>query len=133
MSTAQNLDEICPFDGRPIGDHTMREWNAHLDAGPHTDLPFENIPDGPVMMHIGDEGLPTADSLVARASVVEMSAGPAVYRVPAMIVDLQIGQPGDAPRTFYTFAFISTPEIMRKIGKLLRDTANGAANAAERA
>ena len=31
-----------------------------------------------------------------------------------------------------TVAVIGTPEILRKLGRLLRDTCNGAANAAEK-
>lgn len=133
MSLIANLEELCPFDGRPIGDHTMREWAAHLDAPPHTDLPFEEIPDGPVMMRTGEEEIPCADSIVARAVVFDGRQGAAIVRMPALLLDLQVGQPGLAPRTFYRTAIVSTPDTMRKIGKLLRDTANGAANAAERA
>ena len=135
MSSMPNLDGLCAFDGRPIGDHTMREWAAHLDAGPHTDLAFEVIPDGPVMMNVtdGDEPLPVADSIVARAAVFDGRAGAAVVKVPLLLLDLQIGVPGAAPRTFYRFGIISSPDVMRKIGTLLRDSAFGAATAAERA
>lgn len=134
-SAVPNLDEPCAFDGRPIGDHTMREWAAHLDAEPHTDLAFEEIPDGPIMMNVtdGDEPLAVADTLIARAAVFDATSGTMKIKVPLLLVDLQIGQPGDAPRTFYKFGFVSTPDVMRKIGKLLRDTAYGAANAAEKA
>lgn len=133
MSAIANLEELCPFDGRPIGDHTMREWSEHLDAPPHTDLPFEEVPDGPVMMRTADGQIPCADSVVARAIVFDGRQGAAIVRVPGLLLELQVGQPGDAPRTFYQCAIVGTPEIMRKLGKLLRDTANGAANAAERA
>lgn len=133
MSTIPNLEELCAIDGRKIGDHTMREWAAHLDADPHTDLPFEEIPDGPVMFNTPDGGVPLADSIVARAGMLDGNTGQAVVQIPLIVLDFQLGRPGAAPSTFYTVGLVAPPDTMRKIGKLLRDTAYGAASAAEKA
>ena len=129
MSTVQNLDAICPEDGRAIGDHTLREWNAHMDLA-HTDLPYEENPE-PVA--IPDQELVVADTVTARAAVQTYDMGRTKALVPVLILDFSLGQMG-APRSHQvSVGFISTPEMMRKVGKILRDSAHGAANAAERA
>ncbi len=53
--------------------------------------------------------------------------------VPGLLHEFQIGVPGQPPSTVARVAFIGNLAAMRGYGRLVRDSANGAANAAERA
>lgn len=134
MSAIPNLAEACTIctDGKPIGEHTLAEWWDERHSAPHTDLDYEENPDGkpvdvPVEMLV-------ADTIVARAGVQRYDlAGGAKAIFPVLIFDFALGRMGQAPEHVVTVGLLGTSEIMRKVGKVLRDTANGAANAAERA
>lgn len=136
MSAGANpadLEQVCPHDGKKIGEHTVAEWFDHLvDQVPHTDLPFEHAPDGPVMVDLGDEQLELVDTIMARATILAGTAGPVDFVTPIAILDLQQGRAGDVPLQVRRVGVIGTPDSMRKLGKLVRDTFYAAANAAER-
>lgn len=131
----RGLDEPCGLDdcGKVVGDHTMREWAEHVDRLDH-DLPYEEIPGGPI--HLSDTDgspLPVADNVTARASVMTAKSGPLDVFVPVLILEFAIGHPVNGPQPVGRIGVLGPPDVMRRIGKLLRDSANGAANAAERA
>jgi hypothetical protein len=130
VSTIQDLDALCPHDGRPIGDHTLREWNDHMGV-PTLDLDYEENPDSEIV-DVQVE-MVVADHVVARAGVQRLGGGGMTAVVPLLVLDFGQGRIGGPPVHQVTVGLLSTPEVMRKIGKILRDTANGAANAAERA
>lgn len=132
MSMLQGLDELCPYcHAKPIGEHTLREWDTH--AGVHTDLPYE--PTGgrtPFLTGERDgEQVALADTITARALLMS-APGPLVAALPCLLIDFEQGDPLGPPQRLARIGLVGPPEMMRKFGRLLRDTANGAANAAER-
>lgn len=125
-----NLDDVCPIDGRPVGDHTLREWDEHA-ARPSIDVPYEDLPDGLAMA--ATTVAPFADTVDTRALVGTYDNGALKGVMPCLELHFQIGHPDRPPDTVTTVTYIAPPSVMRKFGKLVRDAANGAANAAERA
>lgn len=131
------LDDDCPVCGRRSGDHTLDEWAACLGTGT-MDLPFEEIPDDAIKL-ANDElqkrfGLPddhwVADNLIVKALTLDASAGPIKTTIPALLFDYQSSASG-FPLTVSKVLFLGDAETMRKCGRLVRDTANAAANRVE--
>ena len=74
MSAGLNHDAICPGCKKPIGDHTIRGWEECLKAaGFDYELPFEDMPDGPVHLP-GVEG-ELAGEVTVMAGVVDSALG----------------------------------------------------------
>jgi hypothetical protein len=126
--TVRNLDAACHC-GRISGDHSLREWAACLGATA-MDLPYEEVPGGPVDVPLEATGRVMADNVVARSAVVEQASGPVKVRIPVLVLTFGVNFPGEPPRTVAEVALIAGDgDGMRRFGKLFRDTANGAANA----
>jgi hypothetical protein len=136
----RNLDAPCPACGRASGDHTLREWSVCLGTTT-TDLPFEKT--APDMARAAadavreqfqlDGDLIIADHIVAKAMTLAGSSGLVAVRLPALLHEFQVGVAGQPPSTVAKVIYLGDAPTMRKYGRLVRDTANGAANAAERA
>lgn len=129
--SAPDLAAPCPHDGRPIGEHTLDEWWDEVHAAPHTDLDYEEHADG-VPVDVPVE-MVVADTVIARAGVQRHDLGGAQVVVPVLVLDFSQGRLGGPPEHQVSVGLLSTPDVMRRIGKVIRDAANGAANAAERA
>jgi len=107
---------------------------------PTTDLPFERIPDDAAALASEairkqfalDDDLILADSCVIRAALIDGASGVVKVKVPTLIHDFQIGIPGRPPSTVARVLYMGDVAAMRSYGRLVRDSANGAANAAER-
>lgn len=135
MSVLRNLEELCPRDGIEIGEHTVREWDQ-CTSSMHVDLPYEDVPGGPMLTASygdNDSAILVADTVTARALLGAADTGRIAARVPILLLDFQVGWVGHAPVPVVQVAFMAPPDVMRKAGKLLRDTADGAANAFEKA
>lgn len=79
-----------------------------------------------------DEDLVVADHVVVRAITLAGSSGLVRVRLPALVHEFQIGVSGQPPEPVAKVAFIGSVDGVRGYGRLVRDSANGAANAAER-
>lgn len=136
--TVYNLDVPCNHEGCDIGliaDHTMRQWAEH-GATRRDSLEYEEVPDD-IQQALrnrisGLDDYALADGIITKAAVADMASGPLKIHMPVMLFDFSIGRPGRAPLTVANVAFLGRPEIMRDMGRLLGDTARGAANAAEK-
>lgn len=135
------LDDDCPVCGRVSGDHTLREWAVCLEQRT-TDVPFEAMPDDAVgaaateavRKQLGDDDLVLVDGVVVKALALGAETGPVAVRVPALLHEFQVNVSGGPPATVAKVLFTAgDPDGMRGYGRLVRDTANGAANAVERA
>jgi hypothetical protein len=141
MSTLRGLDEACSTCDRPVGDHTLREWNVCMGTLT-TDLPFEKTP--PDMARAAseavraqfnlDDDLVIADHVVVKAVTLagEVRGAAINVRLPALLHEFQIGLPGQPPGTLARVLFVGPADSVRGYGRLVRDSANGAVNAAER-
>jgi hypothetical protein len=131
------LDDACPACRRPSGDHTLREWAACM--GESTELPYEPIPNdtaaaanAALRERFGlDDDLVVADNVVIRAATLDFSAGAIAGKMPALIHEFQTSGTGGPPVPVAKVVFVSPGDGMRRYGRLVRDSANGAANAAE--
>ncbi len=140
MSPIRGLNEACGACGRPAGDHTLREWNACIGTVT-TDLPFEVAADDTAALAAAsirerfqlDPDLIVADHVVMRAVTLAGNSGPVRVCFPGLLHEFQIGVGGQALVTVAKVAFLGDVASMRGYGRLVRDSANGAANAAERA
>lgn len=133
--TVDGLDKPCAVCERPAGDHTLREWSACLGTVT-TDLPYEDAPDdsiaGAMRGRLGlDRDTIPADHIHARAATYAGSSGPVEIRMPVVLLDFSIGQAGAPPVTVAKIAFLGDRSSIRGLGRLVRDTANGAVRAAE--
>lgn len=135
----EGLDDNCPACGRRSGDHTLDEWAACLGESTAA-MPF-TVPDGDTAAMLNenirqrfnlDPGTLVADNVVVYAATLDFSTGPVGGKVPALIHEFSTSAKGELV-TIAKVVFIGgDPAQMRKYGKLARDSANGAANAAER-
>ncbi len=71
--------------------------------------------------------------VVVRAVTLAGASGQLQVRVPGLLHEFAIGVPGQPPAPVAKVAYIGDLASMRGYGRLVRDSANGAANAAERA
>lgn len=131
-------DEACPACQKRTGDHTLDELDVCLGASA-LDLRYEEVDGGePVSLRwtLGDRNVVIADHVVARALVAGEGVGPDTrlpLAVPVLHLEFLVGKPGAVPTPVGEIGLVGSPDGLRKMGKLFRDTANGAANAAERA
>lgn len=138
--SVSGLEQPCGTCERPAGDHTLREWAACMGEVT-TDLPYEpSEPDAAELVaaqvreqfHL-DGDLIVADHVVARAITLQGAADVVGVTFPGVLHEFQIGLGGTAPAVVAKVLYLGDVDAMRAYGRLLRDTANGAANAAERA
>jgi hypothetical protein len=133
------LDEACGVCERVAGDHTLREWATCLGTTT-LDLPYEDTPPdvaATISNYVRrtyqlDDDVLVADHIVARALTLAGASGPVELRVPGLLHEFQIGIPSGPPAVVARVLFVGNPDSVRGYGRLIRDTANGAANAAER-
>lgn len=129
-----DLAAPCPHDGRPFGEHTLAEWWDEVHSAASVDVPYEDVPGGPVTVSLSDDDhRALSDTVVVRSSVVTIDSNGMPVVLPALLFEFQIGSMTGPPTTVQTAALIMDTEQMRKIGVIFRDAANAAANAAERA
>lgn len=137
-SQLTGLDQDCGVCGRVSGDHTLREWSECLGTTT-TDLPYEPVPEDAARVAREQMGLNfgipddwlIADNVVAKALVLNGRSGHVDVKVPVLLHEFGVAAAGGMVPVA-TLAFIGGPDTMRKYGRLVRDNANGAANAAER-
>jgi hypothetical protein len=140
VSALRGLDKPCGACGRVSGDHTLREWSVCIGEVT-TDLPFEETPPDMAAAATAavrdqfqlDEDLIVADHVVVKAVTLAGSSGSIDVRFPGLLHEFQIGIAGQPPATVAKIAFLGDVAALRGYGRLVRDSANGAANAAERA
>jgi hypothetical protein len=129
------LDGPCSVCGRVSGDHTLLEWSDCMGET-LVDLPYEPIPDDIGASMRQRLGLPAdvsvADHVVAKAMMLGGGTGGVSVRVPALLHEYAIGQPNMAPAGVAKILYLASPEGMRAYGRLIRDSANAAANQSER-
>lgn len=91
------------------------------------DLEYEEIPDGPQEQTLL---MATADHLTVKSATMETGV-PELPYVAAVIFEFGTSESGELVR-FDPMTFITdSPDQMRRMGKILRDACNGAANAME--
>lgn len=129
----RGLDDSCTKCGRRVGDHTMDQYNS-CSGKPALHLPYERVPDGPIHLTIDGAETAWADHVHCRSAVVQGESLGANLRVklPTVIFTFEIGNPHGPPLPVAEVAFVSPPDVIRTLGKVIRDSCNGAANAAER-
>lgn len=133
------LEEPCPVCDRTSGDHTVREWAACLGQQT-TNLPFEETPPdiaGAAAENLRrsfdiDGDITIADHVVVKALTLDGATGPVRVRLPAVLHEFQVGIAGQPPSVVAKVLFVGDNHTVRGFGRLIRDTANGAVNAAER-
>jgi hypothetical protein len=105
-----------------------------------TDLPFEKTPPDMAaaaaaavrqQFQLNDDLL-VADHVVVKAITLQGSTGPVQVAFPGLLHEFQIGTPGQPPTTVSKVVFLGDEQSVRGYGRLVRDSANGAANAAAR-
>jgi len=136
---ASGLDQPCPACGRTSGDHTVREWAACLGRQTLV-LPYEEVPRDlaaaaaeNLRRSFGIDGdVIVADHVVVRAVTLDGATGPVRLRLPALLHEFQVGIAGQAPTVVAKVLFAGNGQTVRGYGRLVRDSANGAVNAAER-
>lgn len=129
MTVLGGLNEDCIACGRRRGDHTLDEL-AVCVAKPTLDLPYE---DQPLTWLTGKLGLSedtvTADHIIVKSMVLR-GEGPIPVTIPALLFEFSASPNTQEPRA--RVLFMGDEQTMRKIGLLVRDTANGAINAARK-
>lgn len=137
MSAFEGLDQPCPYGcDKTIGAHTLVEWGAHVDNGDgEHDLPWQPVGgDTPIKAILAGEELVMADTLSCRSMLAQAPPGhPFGVNLPCLVLEFQRGNPTGVPATVAEVAYLGSPSSMRRAGVLVRDAANGAANAAEKA
>lgn len=131
----QGLDQPCPTCRQPIGDHTMRRWSACTTELGHHD-PHREVSEAEgrqLLMKFEDRELVIADhvSVVSAAGEVRPLGMQPIY-TPTLVFRFasSAGNPL-SPEPVAEVAFIGTSEGVRSLGRLVRDSANSAANKAE--
>jgi hypothetical protein len=118
----------------------MREW-SHCMGAVTLDLPTQPVPDdiaGAASAALRrqfdlDEDLLIADHVIVKSATLAGSSGPLDVRLPVLLQEFQLGHPGRPPIEIAKVLFLGNVETMRGYGRLVRDSANGAINALERA
>lgn len=129
MSVPDSLEQPCAQCQRPIGDHLVREM-VTCGLKPAVDLAYEDTPSD--ISHLATQfGFPAgtlvADHITAKALVIDTAIGP----FPVLLHEFMVGRPGMPPIDVVQVAYLGG-DTMRPYGRLIRDTANGAANAADK-
>lgn len=133
------LDAPCPVCGQVSGDHTLREWTTCLGRTT-TDLAFEEIPSDTaaaaaehLRRSFGIDGdVVIADHVVVKALTLDGCTGPVRVRLPALLHEFAVGIGGRPPVTVAKVLYVGGEDAIRAYGRLVRDSSNGAVNAAGR-
>jgi hypothetical protein len=136
----RGLDEACGVCGRPSGDHTLREWSVCLGEVT-THQPYEETPaDAVEVVNAAmrerfqlEPGTIVADNVIIRAATLDAATGPLQVKLPAVLHEFQVALSGQPPATVAKIIYVGDVNAVRQYGRLARDSANAAANAAERA
>lgn len=128
------IERPCSTCGQVLGDHTVREWIV-CAGKPTLDLPYEATPTDAAALYNEvireqldmPEGVVFADHVVARAMVMDTPVG----KLPMVLHEFQMAIAGSGVVPVATVGFMASVKVLRGYGRLVRDTANGAANAAE--
>lgn len=131
------LDDACGACGRISGDHTLREWAACLGEAT-LDLPYRGLGGDEAeraskAVHEQfklDPDLIVADNVYVKAAVLNGASATVHVAVPALLHEFQSSALGKQV-TVAKVLFLGDLDSMRAYGRLARDSANGAANAAE--
>lgn len=122
------VDRSCPTCGREIGRHLVSEWVTC--AGRNWDLPYEGTPET-VTFSLEGRDIVIADTITVRALVAGDDGQTMGLRMPVVLMTFGVGRSNATPHEVAEIAFVGTPAGVRKMGVLVRDGANGAANRAE--
>lgn len=140
MSAIDGLDDACPACDLVCGDHTLRQWAAcmgtlatRLPYAPQT-ADVADLANRTMQERFGlEEDWLVADNVILRAATLEADSGPLGVRMPALIHEFSSSHPDPLqPRPLAKVVFTGSLETMRGYGRLARNSANGAANAAEK-
>lgn len=124
MTDADPLAEPCPECGRPIEDHTVREWIAHTQARSY-DVPFIALThetSGPV------ENPLIVDTIDVRSMIADV---PGMGRMGIVELHWQQGNPIGPPKSIARVHFLGPPQHLRRAGKLVNAAMHRSANIAE--
>lgn len=124
------MEDICSACGREVGEHTMREFSACTDSRRHVIEYGDASQALRDRFNLPDDVLP-ADHVVAKATVLSGDAGPLKIAAPGLLLEFASSGTGRVEPVVKVL-FFGDSQTMRAMGRLLRDTANGAANAADR-
>lgn len=135
------LDDRCTVCGEVVGEHTLRQFNV-CTGEKAWELPADVVPDD--IAKLANERLReqfrlegdwlVADTVSVKALVLSGGAVGLRVNVPAVLHEFQMGVAGRPPGTVAKVLFIGgTEDVMRSYGRLVRDSANQACNAAKRA
>lgn len=130
-----NLDAPCMVCEKPAGDHTLREWSTCMGTIT-TDLPYADIPEDARRIADGlglPDGTLVVDNFVAKSFVGRMDLPGGQQHVYLAGVLHEFSRSPNTGDPLARIAFIGDAGVLRQYGRLVRDTANGAARAAERA
>lgn len=130
--SVRGLDDPCGTCRRRSGDHTLDQWAVCLGT-PALDLAYEDVPGGPIPLSVDGRQVQWADHVTVRSCVVGGEGSGIGVVLPAAIFTFQLGSTVGPPFDVAEVALVGSPETMRTVGRLVRDSCNGAANAAERA
>jgi hypothetical protein len=124
------LDDTCGVCTRVVGDHTMRQWAVCIGTV-STNLPYEAAQENLRQSFGLDSDMIVADHVVVHAAVLGgESPGGIAIRLPALYHEFQVGRPGGPPVTVAKVVYIGSDEGIRGYGRLIDDSAVGAADAA---
>jgi hypothetical protein len=132
------LEKPCPTCGRPSGDHTLREWAACLGT-PSQDMPYEATDPAAAELATAalrerwslEDDLIVADHCVVRALTFDGASGVVGIKMPALVHEFAVGVAGQPPQEVAKVLYFGDTEAIRGYGRLVRDSANAAANASE--
>lgn len=131
----EGRDRACLLCHRRVGDHTLDEYAACLGTPSHV-VEHEPTPADAaelLMQRIaGLDGYTIADTFTARSAVLDSAmADGLVVHVPAVLFEFAIGAER-GPTVTANVALLGSLDAMRSSGRVIRDTCNAAANAAEK-
>lgn len=103
-------------------------------------MPYEEVPEDAATVANAslrerfqlDPDVIVADHVIVRAATLNGHTGSVAVRLPVVLHEFQVGVPGRAPVEVAKVAYVAgTAKTIRDYGRLVRDSANGAANRAE--
>lgn len=128
---AEGMEDPCLACGRVVGDHTMREFNACTGESGY-EIAYAPASSRTINERFGiPSGVLVADHVIAKASVVEGAAGALKIKLAGLLLEFASSATGRVEPVTKVLVMGDAPTI-RSVGRLVRDTANGAANATER-
>lgn len=124
------LEQPCPKCEQPIGKHTVEEWLTHTNVNqsevPFHDLELEEMQ--MVKLDYGNEKLLMVDSVDCYSLVaMQTPLGP----LGIVRMQWKIGNPLGPDRIVSDVSYMSSPDGLRKAGKLVANSFNRSANKLE--